>query len=54
MVLTGGFFHYNLDTTGYLAGTVGDPKFYRSHVTVEYNTSPGTVVGEEDALLESK
>jgi hypothetical protein len=54
MELTGGFFHYNLNTSGYPAGTVNNPTFFRSHVTVEYNTAPGTVVGEEDALLESK
>jgi hypothetical protein len=54
LVLTDGQFHYNLDTSGYPAGTVNSPMFFRSHITVEYNTAPGTVVGEEDALLESK
>jgi hypothetical protein len=54
MVLTGGQFHYNLDTSGYPAGTVNNQLFFRSHVTVEFNTAPGTIVGQEDALLESK
>ncbi|MFH0909600.1 MAG: LamG-like jellyroll fold domain-containing protein [bacterium] len=54
MVITGGFFHYNLNTTGYPAGTVDSLKFFRSHVTVEYDTAPCTIAGEEDALLESK
>jgi hypothetical protein len=54
MVLTGNKFQYNLDTTGYPKGTDANPTFFRSHVTVEYNSAPGVVVGEEDALLESK
>jgi hypothetical protein len=54
MVLTDGHFQYNLKTTGYPAGTVGNPSFFRAHITVEYDFAPGTVVGEEDALLESK
>ena len=55
MVLTGNHFQFNLDTDGFEAGTLGDPiLFYRAHVTVEYSSEPGIVVGEEDALLESK
>ena len=54
MIPVGGHFQYNLDTTGYAAGTVTDGRFYRSDVTVEWVSAPGLVVGGEDALLESK
>jgi hypothetical protein len=54
MIPVGDHFQYNLDTTGYTAGTVNDERFYRSAVTVEWVSAPGLVVGEEDALLESK
>jgi hypothetical protein len=54
MVLSGNHFQYNLDTAGYPAGTLNNSQFFRSHITVEYNTNPGIVVGEEDALLESE
>lgn len=55
LVLTGNHFQYNLDTDGFEAGTIDDPiRFFRVQVTVEYNTEPLVVVGEEDALLESK
>jgi hypothetical protein len=54
MIPVGGHFQYNLDTTGYAAGTVNDARFYRSDVTVEWVSAPGLVVGGEDALLESK
>jgi hypothetical protein len=54
MIPVGGHFQYNLDTTGYAAGTVNDARFYRSEVTVEWVSAPGLAVGEEDALLESK
>ena len=48
------YFEYNLDTTGFEAGTVNNNKFFRSCVWVEYNTSPGIPVGMEDVLLESQ
>jgi hypothetical protein len=54
MIPVGGHFQYNLDTTGYAAGTVTDGRFYRSEVTVEWVSAPGLVVGGEDVLLESK
>jgi hypothetical protein len=55
MVLLGNHFQYNLDTAGFDTGTIDDPnRFFRVHVTAEFNTDPGIVVGEEDALLESK
>jgi hypothetical protein len=54
MIPVGDHFQYNLDTTGYAAGTVNDERFYRSAVTVEWVSAPGLVVGGEDALLESK
>jgi len=54
MELTGGAFHYNLDTTGYPAGTIKNSTFIRSDVTVTYKDAAGVVAGEEDAWLESK
>jgi hypothetical protein len=54
MIPVGGHFQYNLDTTGYEAGTVNDGRFYRSEVTVEWVSAPGLAVAGEDALLESK
>jgi hypothetical protein len=54
MMWDGTQFHYNLDTTGYPAGTASKPEFFRSHVTVIYNSAPAIIVGEEDALLESR
>jgi len=49
-----GTFQYNLNTTGYPAGTVNTSKFFRSCVWVDYNSSPGIPVGMEDVLLQSK
>jgi hypothetical protein len=54
MVLTGGQFHYNLNTTGYAGGSASGPAFFRTHVSVDYTSTPGLVAGEEDAWLESK
>ncbi len=54
MVLNNGDFQYNLDTSGYQAGTLGSNLFFRSCVWVEYNSSPGVPVGMEDVILESK
>ena len=54
MVLNNGEFQYNLDTTGFQAGTTGTDLFFRSCVWVEYNSSPGVPVGMEDVILESK
>ena len=54
MELKGGSFHYNLDTTGYPAGTIKNATFIRSHVTVSYDDAPEMLAGEEDAWLESK
>jgi len=55
MVLNGNHFQYNLDTDGFDTGTINDPTiFFRIHVTAEFNTDPTIIVGEEDALLESK
>lgn len=54
MVPGGGQFRYTLNTAGYEAGTVNGPRFFRSCVWVEYNTSPGIPVGMEDVILESR
>lgn len=54
MKLTGNHFQYNLWTLLYPPNTANMPWFFRSHVTVEYKAAPGIVVGEEDALLESR
>ena len=55
MVLNGNHFQFNLDTDTFDPSTIGNPNLYfRAHVTVEYDTDPTIVVGEEDALLESK
>jgi hypothetical protein len=48
-------FQYNLKTTGYEPGTINDAlKFFRSCVHVEYLSTPGVNVGQEDAILESR
>lgn len=54
MVLSGGKFRFNLDTTGYEGGTMNDNRFFRSCVWVDYNSSPGVPVGLEDVVLESR
>lgn len=54
MVPKNGEFQYNLDTSGFQAGTVGTDIFFRSCVWVEYNSSPGVPVGMEDVILESR
>ncbi len=54
MVLNNGEFQYNLNTSGYPAGTLGSNLFFRSCVWVEYNSSAGVPVGMEDVILESK
>lgn len=54
MVLNNGEFQYNLNTSGFQAGTVNTDLFFRSCVWVEYNSSPGVPVGMEDVILESK
>jgi hypothetical protein len=54
MVPDCGKFQYYLDTTGYDSGTIGNEKFFRTCVWVEYNSSPGVPVGMEDVILESK
>lgn len=55
MALVGNHFQYNLMTDGFNTGTISDPvRFFRIDLTVEYNTDPGVVVGQEDASLESK
>jgi hypothetical protein len=54
MVPSGGSFQYILDTHNYETQTINNNKFFRSCVWVEYNSSPGTPVGMEDVVLESK
>ncbi len=54
-VLNDDQFQFNLDTDGFNTGTIDDPiRFFRIHVTVEYNNDPFVVIGEEDVTLESK
>ena len=52
--LTDGHWQFNLNTSGFEAGTVNNNRFFQSLVTVEYNAAIGTVAGAEDARLESK
>ncbi|MDX1953414.1 MAG: HYR domain-containing protein [Verrucomicrobiota bacterium] len=47
-------FKYNLNTAGFPGGSLYTQKFFRSCVWVEYNSSPGVVVGMEDVILESR
>ena len=61
MLLSGGTYQYNLNTSGYEAdtdndGTGGarDLDFFQSLVSVEYNAVPGVDVGRENLILESK
>ena len=61
MVLSGGTYQYNLNTSGYEADTdndgaggVRDLDFFQSLVWVEYNAVPGVDVGRENLILESK
>ena len=61
LVLIDDHFQYNLNTTGYLADTDNDGKggsadmyFFQSCVKVEYISSPGVVVGLENAIMESR
>jgi hypothetical protein len=53
MVPCGGSFQYNLNTTGFQAGTMNTTRFFRACAWVEYNSSPGVPVGMEDVILES-
>jgi hypothetical protein len=54
MVPNCGEFQYNLNTSGFQAGTINSDLFFRSCVWVEYNSSRGVPVGMEDVILESK
>jgi hypothetical protein len=55
MVLNGNHFQYNLATDGMESGTIKDlKKFFRILATVSFNDHPATIVGMEDATLESK
>ncbi|MCU0781874.1 MAG: HYR domain-containing protein, partial [Akkermansiaceae bacterium] len=47
-------FRYVLLTTGFPKGTLAQPAFIRSRITVEYKSAPGVIVGAEDAWLESE
>ena len=49
-----GEFEYDLNTSGYPLGTIGTDLFFRSCVWVEYNSSPGVVVGCGDVILQSQ
>ncbi|HXJ55742.1 MAG TPA: hypothetical protein VNU68_03665, partial [Verrucomicrobiae bacterium] len=61
MALIDHHFQYNLNTTGYLKDTDNDGKgsandayYFQSCVKVEYLSSPGVVVGQENVILESR
>jgi hypothetical protein len=55
MTYVNGTFQYNLNTAGYEMHTVNNNRFFRGCVRVEDATSfPGTVLGNEDVILESK
>ncbi|MBC8094636.1 MAG: HYR domain-containing protein [Akkermansiaceae bacterium] len=54
MVPICGRFQYNLNTSGFESGTINGPRFFRSCVWVDYNSSPGVPVGMEDVILESR